>query len=82
MLYLQKQAKKIIKNRCLKDKKHCKIGNYCHYTRKNSGALHSIFILEYSVPKNVPIVFHNRSNYDYHFVIKDLAEEFKKQLLA
>ena len=23
--------------------------------------------------------FHNRSNYDYHFIIKDLAEEFKKQ---
>ena len=66
----------------MKDKKYCKVGNYCHYTGKNRGALHSIFILEYSVPKNVPIVFHNRSNYDYHFVIKDLAEEFKKQLLV
>ena len=82
MLYLQKQTKKLIKNKCLKVKKYCKVGNYCHYTGKNRGALHSIFILEYSVPKNVPIVFHNRSNYDYHFVIKDLAEEFKKQLLV
>ena len=26
------------------------------------------------------IVFCNESNYDYHFIIKDLAEEFKKQL--
>ena len=26
------------------------------------------------------IVFYNESNYDYHFIIKDLAEEFKKQL--
>ena len=26
----------------------------------------------------IPIVFHNESNYDYHFIIKDLAEEFKK----
>ena len=26
-----------------------------------------------------PIVFHNGSNYDHHFIIKELAEEFKKQ---
>ena len=31
------------------------------------------------MPKKVPIVFHNGSNYDYHFIIKELAEEFKKQ---
>ena len=29
--------------------------------------------------KKIPIVFQNRSNYDYHFIIKELAEEFKKQ---
>ena len=29
--------------------------------------------------KKIPIVFHNGSNYDYHFIIKELAEEFKKQ---
>ena len=27
--------------------------------------------------KKIPIVFHNGSTYDYHFVIKKLAEEFK-----
>ena len=27
--------------------------------------------------KKIPIVFHNGSKYDYHFVIKKLAEEFK-----
>ena len=32
--------------------------------------------LKYSVPKNIPIAFHNGSNYDYHFIIKALAEEF------
>ena len=31
------------------------------------------------MPKNVPIVFPNESNYDYHFIIKELAEDFKKQ---
>ena len=35
--------------------------------------------LKYSVPKRIPIVLHNGLNYDYHFIIKELAEEFKKQ---
>ena len=38
-----------------------------------------IYNLIYSIPKEVPIVFQNWYNYDYHFIIKDLAEEFKKQ---
>ena len=29
--------------------------------------------------KKNPISFHNRSDYDYHFIIKELAKEFKKQ---
>ena len=31
------------------------------------------------MPKKIPITFHNGSNYDYHFIIKELAEEFEKQ---
>ena len=31
------------------------------------------------MPKKIPIVFHNGSNYDYHFIIKELVVEFKKQ---
>ena len=27
---------------------------------------------------HIPIVFHNGSDYDYHFIIKELAEKFKK----
>ena len=34
-----------------------------------------------SVPKIIPIVFHNGSNYDYHFIIKELAEEFEQKTL-
>ena len=46
--------------------------------QEDIGAMHSICNLKYSLPKKNPIVFHNGSNYDYHFLIKDLAEEFKK----
>ena len=31
------------------------------------------------MPEKIPIVFHDGSNYDYLFIIKVLAEEFKKQ---
>ena len=31
------------------------------------------------MPKKISTVFHNAWNYDYHFIIKELAEEFKKQ---
>ena len=43
------------------------------------GGVHSICNLKYSLPKKILIAFHNGSNYDYHFIIKGLAEEFKKQ---
>ena len=34
---------------------------------------------KYNVPKKVPIVFHNGSNYDFNFFIKKLSENFQKQ---
>ena len=36
--------------------------------------------LKYKVPKEIPVVFHNGSTYDYHFVIKQLPEGFNGQL--
>ena len=29
------------------------------------------------IPKEILVVFHNGSTYDYHFIIKELAKEFK-----
>ena len=31
------------------------------------------------MPNEVLVVFHNGSNYDYHFIIKELAKEFEGQ---
>ena len=36
------------------------------------GWAHSICNLKFYVPKAIPVVFHNDSNYDYHFIIKEL----------
>ena len=53
-----------------------KVRDHCHYTGKFRGAAHNICNLRYVI-KKIPIVFHNGSTYDYHFIIKKLAEEFK-----
>ena len=66
-------------NKYLKDKKFRKVRDHCHYTGEYRGAAHSICNLKYSVPKKIPIVFHNGSNYGYHFIIKWLEKEFEKQ---
>ena len=66
-----------------KDKKvfklYHKVRDHCHYTGKFRGAAHNICNLRYNIPKKIPIVFHNGSTYDYHFIIKKLAEDFKGQ---
>ena len=33
--------------------------------------------MRYKVSKGIPVVFHNGSTYDYHFIIKELAKEFE-----
>ena len=58
------------------DKKHHKIKDHCHYTGKCRGAAHNIGNLRYRISKETPIVFHNGSTYDYHFIIKELVKEF------
>ena len=59
------------------DKKQQKGRDHCHYTGKYRGAAHNICNLRYKVPKEIPVVFHNGSTYDYHFIIKKLDKEFE-----
>ena len=58
------------------NKKSQRVRDHCHYTGKLRGAAHSICNLRYKAPKEIPVVFHNGSTYDYHFIIKQLAKEF------
>ena len=59
------------------NKKYHKGKDHCHYTGKYRGAAHDVGNLRYKIPKEIPVVFHNGSTYDYHFIIKELAEEFE-----
>ena len=52
--------------------KHHKVRD--HYTGKFRGAAHSICNLRCKTPKEVPIVFHNCSTYDYHFIIRRVSK--------
>ena len=54
-----------------------KVRDHCHHTGKYRGTAHSICNLHYKIIKEIPVVFHNGSTYDYHFIIKQLAREFK-----
>ena len=56
-----------------------KVRDHCHYTGKYRGAAHNIGSLRYKAQKEIPVVFHNGSKYDYHFMVKELPEEFKGQ---
>ena len=50
----------------------------CCYTGKFRGAAH----LRYKMLSKIPVVIHNDSVYDYHFTIKQLAEEFKVEFIS
>ena len=69
-------CKEKFENKYLKDKKYYKVRDHCHYAGEYRGTANIIGNLKSSVPKIIPTVFHNGSNYDYHFVIKAVAEEF------
>ena len=57
----------------MNDKKNYKVRDHCHYTGKYRG---NICNLRYKIPKEISVVFHNGSTYDYHFIIKELVKEF------
>ena len=60
-----------------KDEKYHKVRDHCHYTGKYRGAAHNNCNLRYKILKEFSVVFHNGSTCDYHFIIKQLAREFK-----
>ena len=74
MLHLQKKNSKKAK-----DKNYQKVRDYCHCIGKHRGAAHNTCNLKLNVPDKIPVVFHNGANYNYYFIIKELANEFEGQ---
>ena len=73
VIYVEKRIlKKLSKNT-----NYRKVKDHSHYTSKYRGAAHSICNLKFNVPNEIPVVFHNSSNYDHHFIIQELANEFE-----
>ena len=70
-------SKKKFEHKYINDKRYHKVKGHCHYTDKYRGAAHKICNLKHSIPKKKPVVFHNGSNYYYHFIIKERAKRFE-----
>ena len=72
-------CRKYFLKKLAEDINHRKVGDHCHYSGKYRGAVHSICNLKFHVPNEIPVVFHNDSKYNNHFIIKNLANEFEGQ---
>ena len=60
-----------------KNKNYQKGRNRFHFTDKYGGESHSIWNLRINVSNENSVVFWNVWNYDYHFIIKELANKFE-----
>ena len=57
-----------------------KVRDHCHSTDEYRGAAHRSCNLRYQRSCTIPVVFHNLSGYDAHFVIKELADAFNGKI--
>ena len=61
-------------------KKLMKVKDHDHYTGKYRSEAHSICNLRYKTQKDILFVIHNGSNYNFHLIITELAEEFRSEI--
>ena len=74
------KARYVCGKRIVRNRQNQKVRNYYRYRDKYRCAAHSISILKFNAPNEIPFVFHNSSNYDYYFIIKELANKYEGNL--
>ena len=60
------------------DKNYYKVKNYCKFSGKYQGSCHKICRSKCRSLKEILIIFHTGSTYDYYFIINELAISFKE----
>lgn len=57
-----------------------RVRDHCHLTGKYRGAAHNECNRGYRDSRDIPVIFHNLSGYDSHFIIAKIAKRFKGQI--
>ena len=57
-----------------------KVKDYDYYSGKYRGPAHALCNSRYQEQRNIPIIIHHGSNYDFYLIIKELAEKFKSRI--
>jgi hypothetical protein len=57
-----------------------RLRDHCHLIGKYRGPTHSNCNLNYRQSFYIPVIFHNLSGYDSHFIIKEIATAFEGQI--
>ena len=60
-----------------RERGNIRVRDHCHLTGRYRGAAHDDCNLNYKQKYVIPIVFHNLSGYDAHFIIKEIATAFE-----